>query len=240
MFIRSCLLVGAGGIGSHLAEPLVRLLAHHPQGTWNVTVCDGDTYSESNRTRQLFLDGMTGKNKAQALCKKLSSAGFPYVVAYPYYLNENNIWRVISELISPCLIICAVDNAATRKLTLDCLEEYTQNTGDEYIWVSPSNGWSETQTSVHLQLNHYQTPSPLIRYQTLREPEDYIPKDDGCFELYESSPQLISANFKAASDALVLINSILEDKPIAAEVSGDVFQLKSIPLGGLINYTGDN
>ena len=40
--IDSCLMVGCGGIGSMLIEPLYRLLTYHPLGTDNIVVCDND------------------------------------------------------------------------------------------------------------------------------------------------------------------------------------------------------
>lgn len=42
MKIDSCLLVGCGGIGSLLIEPLSRLLTFHSLGTDNIIVADGD------------------------------------------------------------------------------------------------------------------------------------------------------------------------------------------------------
>lgn len=44
MKIGSCLVVGLGGIGSNLIDPLTRLLMHHKRGTYNIVICDGDRY----------------------------------------------------------------------------------------------------------------------------------------------------------------------------------------------------
>ena len=39
-----CILVGAGGVGSHLANALVRLLQYHQNGTTNFHIYDLDHF----------------------------------------------------------------------------------------------------------------------------------------------------------------------------------------------------
>lgn len=59
-------LCGAGGVGGHCAETLVRA------GVGHITVCDHDVISSTNKNRQLIaLDSTIGKSKVQALCSRL-------------------------------------------------------------------------------------------------------------------------------------------------------------------------
>lgn len=44
MSINRVYLVGVGGTGSHLLEPLSKLFVYHPQGCTDITVIDGDEF----------------------------------------------------------------------------------------------------------------------------------------------------------------------------------------------------
>lgn len=44
MKFHTCLMIGCGGTGSHLVEPLTKLLMHHKNGTLKIYVADGDVY----------------------------------------------------------------------------------------------------------------------------------------------------------------------------------------------------
>ena len=62
---KKIILVGCGGIGSVLAELLVR------GGFSDLILLDGDVVDESNLQRQIFCSQSVGKNKALALLKRL-------------------------------------------------------------------------------------------------------------------------------------------------------------------------
>lgn len=61
------LLIGAGGLGGHLANTLIRL------GVKNLTIVDFDVYDESNLNRQLFSNHLTvGNYKAEIVKDELN------------------------------------------------------------------------------------------------------------------------------------------------------------------------
>ena len=65
--MRKIKVVGVGGIGGYLIEPLSRYL-NHSQHEVELTVYDGDTYEEKNKSRQRF---SAHENKAQHTVKIL-------------------------------------------------------------------------------------------------------------------------------------------------------------------------
>jgi len=64
------LCAGAGGLGSHIGESLVR------KGVGHLILCDGDTVEPSNLNRQKFYKYDIWKNKAFRLAKNLSMESF--------------------------------------------------------------------------------------------------------------------------------------------------------------------
>ena len=69
--VNPVVIVGLGGIGSHLAEPLCRFLStlsSPPQ----VVLVDGDTYASDNRGRQRVGREEIGVNKAVAQARRLA------------------------------------------------------------------------------------------------------------------------------------------------------------------------
>ena len=95
MKTNNILLVGAGGTGSMI------LPAIH---THNVTIADGDTYEEANKTRQPH--AVSGENKAELMCKVFNK--FKTVSAHPHMLNGTETFKKLD------IIISAVDNNEGR------------------------------------------------------------------------------------------------------------------------------
>ena len=214
MKFKSVLIVGAGGIGSNLFEALCLLLLYHPSGTPTIRIADGDIFEEKNLARQLFPVEYVGENKARVLAQKMWDR-IPSISYYDQYINNSNVSEVFAYLPDPILVIMCVDNDATRRLLLDYLAEYKQ----DYHWISAANGLSAVSC-------HYFTPDgtyahPLERYSNLREPTDRVP--GGCGEIIQSHPQIIGANFMAASSALSMVTNLLDDKPVPSDVTGDVY-----------------
>ena len=101
-------MIGCGGIGSHVASSLVR------KGIGKLTLCDDDVVELKNNTRQLFGRDDVGKWKAVALGRRLSSEGmFPTEIAsYPKRFEE-----LVEEGIEPpedAVLIAGVDNNPSR------------------------------------------------------------------------------------------------------------------------------
>jgi len=105
---RVCI-VGGGGLGGYVTEMLARV------GVLNVTLVDGDVFTESNLNRQLFSDEQCiGRYKtdvaAERIAKVNSSVRFNGVREM---LTEANAKEIIQ---GNDVVVDALDNLYTRKL----------------------------------------------------------------------------------------------------------------------------
>jgi len=103
------LLVGAGGIGSHVASALLR------KGIGGLWLADDDVVECKNLTRQLFSKSDLANFKAVALARQLARDGlFPAEIrALPFRFQE---LLANGHDIGRCnLIVCGVDNNPTRR-----------------------------------------------------------------------------------------------------------------------------
>ena len=66
-------MLGAGGTGGHVAPHLYRLL-HTLERPVKVVIADGDIVEQKNLVRQNFISADLGKNKAQVLAERYSTA----------------------------------------------------------------------------------------------------------------------------------------------------------------------
>lgn len=110
-------LLGAGGTGSILFDPLVRYLDTyhgHRKETFNLQVIDGDGIEAHNLARQLFAGPAIGGNKADALVhtaryEPLHGRLFPV----PKFLGRDNVTKFVRD---GDIILIAVDNYSVRAL----------------------------------------------------------------------------------------------------------------------------
>ena len=85
-------LLGGAGIGSNIAETLLRLGFEH------LTIVDGDVVEESNLNRQNYLFSDIGRPKVEALKERLLGINpLAQIEAIPKYIDENNIEDIINE-----------------------------------------------------------------------------------------------------------------------------------------------
>lgn len=103
---RNILIIGAGGIGSHLIRILESVTGDGTKkGLYRIAVSDPDTVEEKNLTYQDFGTDDVGKTKVKCM-KKHSQV----VVTNPYpVLTE-------TQLLGYDLVICCVDNLDARRL----------------------------------------------------------------------------------------------------------------------------
>ena len=99
------LMIGAGGIGTHLLQLLISL-------PFDLTVMDGDIYEEANLTRQLFRKSMVGVNKAHAM-ERMYKVG-----AIQEYFKQ------VRQVEGFDLLICVPDNHLCRILSLEAADEF--------------------------------------------------------------------------------------------------------------------
>lgn len=235
MRVTQCVLIGVGGGGSILLEPLARLLAHHPSSKGaTLTLIDGDTFDDGNAARQMGCQ--PGSRKVDVACSRVkqvihTTAMFafvkgddivdliPRVDAFRAETDNTHAW------VSP-IVILAVDNHATRKSVLEALR--TVQT-DALLVLSPGNsdvvsgqvkawsrlGWKDL------------TPYPLSvdgdgvgLEPEILNPTDEIPTGADCITEAASTPkgsQLIVANMLCAALTLALVHRWLEQSAVPYE-----------------------
>jgi len=230
-------LIGTGGIGSNLVEPLVRMLAYHDNGTKNVTVVDGDEYEEKNQTRQLFDSRFVGANKAKATAERIGEALVP-IQAHEEYLNKDKtidlLYKNLNDSKRPFMVITAVDNHATRKAVIEALDEAEF---PNFVFLSGGNGYDRGQVMTYAKIRgEAGTVHPFDKYDDLKYPTDHIPGEPGCQDEAVSEPQLITANAAAALGLLWTVQAMLDDGDWFEELHFDSVRMKLMPQGGSIKF----
>lgn len=194
MKTRKIKVIGAGGIGSHLIEPLSRYLSYCDDYC-EITVVDGDTFEERNRERQRF-DGC--ENKAAETIKDLKDK-FPKIHfrAKGKFVTEDNIITTIRE--KDVVFLC-VDNHATRKLVSDRGGEL-----DNVVIISGGNDYTDGDVLVYIRKNGKDNTKPLTDLPEIANYDDKNPGEltdeerSGCQQEAETNPQLLFTNFDIAS-----------------------------------------
>jgi hypothetical protein len=206
--------IGVGGTGGHLAAPLARLVAYHPntQGA-KVTFIDGDSFEDSNLTRQIVGKSQIDMNKARAMVDFCAYQGLTENVNYRGdFITYSTFTPMIRNSDFP-VIICAVDNDATRKAVIDSI--ISSRKDKDFFYITPGNSdgtedvrgqalWWGQINGVNVGMN------PTIAYPNIESPEDRIPERGSCALHAPSRPQLIAANFFAASMTLMVIQNLLD------------------------------
>lgn len=192
---RKIKVIGAGGIGGHLLEPLCRYLSY-TEDYVEVTVFDGDKFEERNRERQRFSEC---ENKAQHTVEILKKE-FPKIhfKAKGEYLTDDNI---ITSIRNDDVVFMCVDNHSTRKLVSDRCEEL-----DNVTLISGGNDYTDGNVITYIRKDGKDvTKPPTALHPKIAEPEDKNPGDltdeerQGCQQEAQTNPQLLFANLAIAS-----------------------------------------
>ena len=191
--------IGAGGIGSHVVEPLARYLSYTDYYC-EVMIIDGDSFEERNRQRQRF--GAVGINKAIATVDSLRDK-FPKVHfrAKDAYLTGDNIISLIRE---NDIVFLGVDNHATRKLVSDrCCEL------EDVLLLSGGNGLTDGDVLIHFRKSGIDVTPPItVTAPEIAQPQDKNPGEftqadrQGCQEAALVNPQLLFMNLDIACTML--------------------------------------
>lgn len=194
---RKIKVIGSGGIGTHLIEPLARYLSF-TEDYCEVTIVDGDTFEERNRERQRF----TGcENKADETVNWLKDQ-FPKIHfrCKPEYVTDDNIIMTIRE--GDVVFLC-VDNHSTRKLVSDRCGEL-----DDVLLISGGNGETDGDVLIYIRKDGKDVTKPLTDLPEISSPQDKNPGElteedrQGCQEEAEDNPQLLFTNLDIASSML--------------------------------------
>lgn len=223
-------LIGVGGTGGHLSAPLARLIAYH-QSTKDSTVVfiDGDEFEEKNMTRQIVGETQVGLNKARAMVDFCRYQGLTNVDYEDSFISLASFIPMLNRSRSP-MVVCAVDNDATRHAVIQALKLSPQD--KDFFFITPGNSdgtedvkgqtlWFGRVDGQNVGLD------PSMVYPNIENPSDSIPRKGSCARNAPSLPQLIPANFMAAATTLAVIQNVLDDVMDAGQ-SGMFFNLRTL------------
>ena len=204
--------IGVGGTGGHLAAPLARLIAYH-QNTQNTKVVfiDGDEFEDKNTTRQLVGPSQVGLNKARSMVDFCAYQGLTNVDYKDNFVSASTFIPLLRRSNCP-LVVCSVDNDATRLAIITSMKATCKG---DYMFITPGNSdgvedvkgqvlWFGVVNGENVGCN------PANIYPNIERPQDSIPREGSCALNAPSRPQLISANFLAASLTLTVIQNFLD------------------------------
>lgn len=194
--IKKIKVIGAGGIGGHLIEPLARYSLYEEDNV-EITVVDGDSYEDRNKERQRFTDC---ENKAEHTVD-LMKREFPGVHfrSKGEYVTESNIISTIRE--NDIVFLC-VDNHATRKLVSERCGEL-----DDVVLISGGNEETYGDVLIYLRKNGKDITPPLTNLPEInninddsKNPGDLTDEErQGCEQEAQTKPQILFMNLDIAS-----------------------------------------
>lgn len=223
--IRKIKVIGAGGIGGYLIEPLARYLSHS-QDNCEITVIDGDNFEEKNKERQRF-KALENKANHTVACLKEE---FPQVHfrSKAEYVTPDNIITTIRE---NDVVFLGVDNHATRKLVSDRCEEL-----DNVTLISGGNDYTDGNVIYFQRRDGVNvTKPPTALYSKIAKPEDKNPgtfteqERQGCQREAETNPQLLFTNLAIASAMLNCYYAHEQGKANFEQVYVDILTQRSRP-----------
>jgi hypothetical protein len=233
-------LIGLGGIGSHLARPLATFLASlcggHDDVAIELLLCDGDNYAAENVYR---LDIATFGNKAEVTgCELIDRLRAPSLSVrwVSEYVTSENVANIVRE--GDCVLL-ACDNHATRKLVS---RHCSGGALGDVVLISGGNdgienGQSGTYGNVQVYVREagQDITAPLDRFHPeIAEPVDRPPDEMSCLELAAAgAPQLSFVNLAVASamcNALLRLLRRRDGKRMYDEVALDILDARSTAI----------
>lgn len=200
--------IGVGGIGSWLVDPLAQYLCFAKESS-EVTIIDGDKYEERNKTRQKF---RALGNKAVSTVERLREE-FPPSVHFrsrDEYLTGDNIISAIRE---DDIVFSCVDNKATRKLISERCQEL-----NNVVLICGGNEIEDGDVIYYCRRNKVDiTRSPADLYKSIANPDDVNPgvmtetQREGCEAAAQTNPQIIQTNLMVATVMLWVLRHHDED-----------------------------
>lgn len=214
---RKIKVIGAGGIGGHLIEPLSRYLSYKDELS-EITVIDGDKYEDRNKERQRFAEC---ENKAEHTVNMMKEE-FPKIHfrAKGEFITEDNVITTIRE--NDVVLLC-VDNHATRKLVSDRCSEL-----DNVTLISGGNDYTDGDVIIYKRKNGKDVTKPLTALPEINKPDDKNPgtltdeERSGCEQEAQNNPQLLFMNLDIASLMLSCYYADEQGKLKAQRVFSDI------------------
>lgn len=223
------LVVGVGGIGGALLQPLA-LFLDSLQLPLRLVLVDGDTFEPSNKSRQVFRD--LG-NKAEVKAGEISELLGPTevtVVAVPEYLNSQNIGRIMHA--GDYVFLC-VDNHESRKLVSDhgqSLAAVTLVSGGNEGYDPPRERGTYGNVLIAIRRNGSNVTVPITHYHPeIAQANGNMPGELGCGQLVQSTPQILFTNFAVASAMLNAFFAIGCGQLNYQEVKLEILEARMLP-----------
>jgi molybdopterin/thiamine biosynthesis adenylyltransferase len=214
-------IIGMGGIGTSLVNPLCRYIQYIRAQSKKITIIDGDEFEAKNLERQAFFET---SNKASSKARELSVM-FDEIIFEDIqeYVTKHNISSIINE---GDLVFVCVDNHASRKL----ISDYA-NTLDNIIIVSGGNEYTDGNVQIFIRKGGSKiTPSLTEHHREIATPGDKSPADMSCEELAHSEPQLLFTNLTVATIMCWVFYSIMTLRVEPKACSEIYFDIKTMTV----------
>jgi hypothetical protein len=234
---RKVVVIGVGGVGSHLCRGLAPLLEYQDPGSV-LFLLDGDSFEDGNRERQDFT---TYGFKAQVRAAELQ-ASFPQtvIIPQPYFVVEKveegaerteggtvTVADVVSE---GDIVFATVDNHAARALVfnrareLDNVDVFTG--GNDEAWFGSTYHYRR-RNGVDV------TEHPAERHAEFVDPPDRNPGDLSCEERAKlpGGSQVLATNMAVAAVLLARVQQACfdDEEDEAAEICFDLALGRAMP-----------
>jgi molybdopterin/thiamine biosynthesis adenylyltransferase len=198
--MKNIVVLGCGGIGMHLAQPLVRFLEHSDVPA-TVYFVDPDVIERENLARQ-YGPSTVGMGKATALVKLMTEQLQPKkvkLVAVPEAFSPKTIktakkWYWQDEID----VFVGVDNHATRLFA----QQEALRLRDVALFIG-GNEVTDGQCQIFLRHDGKNlTPTIDAVHPEMADKPGRFPDDLSCLEAAAHQPQLVFANLMAATSML--------------------------------------
>ncbi len=212
------IIIGLGGIGSALVEPLARYLNYNG-GPKELTLVDGDSYEKRNLERQKAAIEDLDRNKAEVHAVRLRSTFKGLTVAWHgEYATAANIRSLIRD---GDLVFACVDNHSTRKM----LQDHCQRLRD-VILISGGNELYDGNAQVFIKRAGRQLTPTIHKYHPeIAFPADKPPDQLSCDELAAmGNEQLLFTNLTVA---VLMLNAFYGVSQLKAKYSEVYFDIRT-------------
>lgn len=224
---RRAVVIGLGGIGSWLVQGLAPFLNFLGEA-WTLVLVDGDEYEEKNRARQAFEElGAKAEVQAGWIARRFSRLRMQAITQYLSADGAEDTYPAADAIRSGDVVFSCVDNHKTRKM----LADHCANLRD-VVLISGGNEYTDGNVQIFVRRAGQDLTPRLEKYHPeIAQPADKAPYELSCEELAVSSPQLIFANFAAASLMLQAFYALEEGRLDLAkpEVYFDVISVAAMP-----------
>ena len=222
-------LVGQGGVGGSMLQPLVVLL-QSVDVDLRLVLVDGDRFQRRDASRQVFTAvGNKAEVKAAEILPLLDH-GRVTVVAVDRFLEPDNIGAIIQE---EDIVLLCVDNHETRKLVSDhcgTLSDVALFSGGNDGVNPPRERGTYGNVQIAIRSGGSDLTAPLTKYHPeIAHPKGKLPHEQGCAETAPSQRQLYVTNLAVASAMLSALFAYLCDRLTYQEVKFDILEARMLP-----------